>query len=171
MRMWMCHPVILCRKHLVAEYNENLMFVGTLKKGISVKGYIKNNLFEPLSLLKRHEALRREMQNRSYKHDRIIEDVQIKLNHLPKEHIEYTINRKQSLKDLLLRCDECLKRFKQFKDYISPLDSFGNRHRCPDCNNYINFKKSDYAFEFKCPECGTEMNIVPSKEYYVYRKT
>ena len=171
MRMWMCHPIIPCRKHLVAEYNECSMFVGTLKKGISVKGYIDNDLFEPLSLLQRHETLRREMQRRGYKHDRIIEDFQIKLGHLPKEQIEHKIDRKSSLKNLLMRCDECLKRFKQFKDYISPLDAFGTRHNCPKCNEDIEFEDSDVEFQFECPNCQTELNIIPNKEYYVYKKS
>jgi len=168
MRMWMCHPVILCRKHLVAEYNECLMFVGTLRKGISIRGYIDNDLFEPLSLLQRHEVLRREMKKRGYKHDRIIEDVQINLSHLPKKYIEHTIDRKKALKDLLLRCPECLKRFKQFMNYIKPLDPFGSRYTCTNCNNNITFDHQDLEFEFICPHCHHNMTIVPNKEYYIY---
>jgi|SRR6056297_3570296 len=171
MRQWMCHPTILCRKHLVAEYNECAMFVGTLRKGISVKGYIDNDLFEPLSLLQRHETLRREMQRRGYKHDRIIEDFQIKLGHLPKEYIEHKINRKRSLKELLMRCDECLKRFRQFKDYINPLDAFGNRYTCLNCGNNIIFEDSDIEFEYVCSNCKSKLTIIPNREYYVYKKS
>ena len=47
MRMWMVDPSLLCRKHLLGEHLECHMFVGTINKNISIKGYIKNGLCEP----------------------------------------------------------------------------------------------------------------------------
>jgi len=32
MRMWMCDPRILCRKHLIAEHCETGSFIGSIKK-------------------------------------------------------------------------------------------------------------------------------------------
>ena len=169
MRMWMCHPVILCRKHLVAEYNECKMFVGTLKKKISINGYIKNDLLEPLSLVQRHNSLYREMSVRGYAHNIILEDFQINFDHLPKEQIEHKIDRKNSLKLLLMRCAECLRRFKQYKDYISPLDPFGSRYHCAHCLNPIEFETVDEPINITCDNCNGQNNIHPYRGYYVYK--
>lgn len=170
MRMWMCHPVILCRKHLVAEYNECKMFVGTLNKEKSIQGYIDNDLFEPLSLVQRHNALAREMAARGYQHNIIIEDFQLNYHYLTKKQINHKIDRKNSLKLLLMRCQECLKRFKQYKDYISPLDSFGSRHTCNNCRTPLEFDLNvNQPFELSCSNCGRKFNIYPYKGFYVYQ--
>ncbi len=46
MRMWNVLPEYLCRKHLLGEHVEMHMFVGTIKRGVSLNGYIKNKLVE-----------------------------------------------------------------------------------------------------------------------------
>ena len=61
MRMWLVDPKILCQKHLCGEHVEMHMFLGTLKKGKKIDGFLKNNLFEPRVLHKRHEELKEEM--------------------------------------------------------------------------------------------------------------
>ena len=68
MRQWMVDPSIMCQKHLCGEHLEHHMLLGTLRKGIKVDGYLKNNLFEPRSLFERHKAISEEMIRRGYKH-------------------------------------------------------------------------------------------------------
>lgn len=68
MRMWMIDPSKLCRRHLLGEHLECHMFLGTLRRGRSVTGYLENNQFEPRSLYARHEAIAAEMIARGYGH-------------------------------------------------------------------------------------------------------
>ena len=68
MRMWLCDPKILCQKHLCGEHLETHMFLGSLKKGKKVDGFLSNNLFEPMALYWRHKQLSLEMVDRGYKH-------------------------------------------------------------------------------------------------------
>lgn len=44
MRMWMVPPRHMCRKHLLGEHVELHMFVGSIKNGVRVEGYLANNL-------------------------------------------------------------------------------------------------------------------------------
>jgi hypothetical protein len=46
MRMWMVPTKIMCDKHLLGEHVEHHMFLGSLKQGFNLDGYVKNNLFE-----------------------------------------------------------------------------------------------------------------------------
>ena len=55
MRMWMVNPKIMCRQHLLGEHVEIHMFVGTLSRGKSVKGYLEKGLLEAHNLYWRHE--------------------------------------------------------------------------------------------------------------------
>jgi hypothetical protein len=169
MRLWMCNTVILCRKHLVAEYNECKMFIGTLKKGISINGYIKNDLLEPLSLIQRHQALSREMFSRGYKTNIKIEDFQVNYSHLTSEQINHKIDRKNSLRELLRRCPECLARFKQYKDYISALDAFEGRYFCQYCKHplTINSEEINDISNIACDNCKEINKIHPYKILYV----
>ena len=68
MRMWMVDPSLLCRKHLLGEHVECHMFVGTINKNISIKGYIEKGLCEPDKLEFRHNQLSEEMIKRGYNH-------------------------------------------------------------------------------------------------------
>ena len=172
MRLWMCNPVILCRKHLVAEYNECKMFIGTLRKGISINGYIRNDLLEPLSLVQRHQALSREMYSRGYQTNIIIEDFQVNYSHLTDEQIHHKIDRKNSLRELLKRCPECLSRFKQYKDYISALDSFATRYFCQYCKEPLDFniQTINTITDINCSKCGNVNTIHPYTMLYVTKK-
>lgn len=107
MRMWMVDPKILCTKHLLGEHVECHMFAGSLKKGTSLKGFLDNNLFEPTSLQERHQTLSKEMVERGMKHKSDL--IPININHLP----PIKVNEKESLKDLLSRCPECLSRYEK----------------------------------------------------------
>ncbi len=68
MRMWMIDPSKLCRKHLLGEHLECTMFVGTINKGISIKGYLNGGLLQVDKLKERHDQLAEEMVRRGYKH-------------------------------------------------------------------------------------------------------
>lgn len=112
MRMWMVDPKILCQKHLCGEHLECHMFLGALKKGSSVKGFLKNNLFEPESLKIRHDILAIEMKRRSYNHKTpmCFNDYKNSLNTLNETERAVKINRYNSSRDLLDRCPRCRKR-------------------------------------------------------------
>jgi queuosine biosynthesis protein QueD len=106
--MWMCNPKILCRKHLLGEHTECHMFLGTLKRKINIDGYIENDLFEPLSLKTRHQALADEIINRGYNHDSKLEFEEMTIfSYLPNHYINHKINKEVSLSKLLGRCKTC----------------------------------------------------------------
>lgn len=99
MRMWQVNPKILCRNHLLGEHNELHMFVGTILKGKSLTGYIKNNLVEVHSIKSRHEELAVEMTRRGYHHQ----------SPLPQftDYHEGMVDPEKSLAELRLRCKSC----------------------------------------------------------------
>jgi hypothetical protein len=68
MRMWNVKVSRLCRNHLLGEHLEMHMFLGCLKKGISLKGYIKKGLVEVHNIVKRHDNLALELVRRGYFH-------------------------------------------------------------------------------------------------------
>ena len=112
MRQWMVNPKILCRKHLLGEHVEHHMFIGALRKGKNIDGFLKNNLLEPLSLYYRHEELVQEMEARGYKHKSPLTEIDASIVlYLEPNKMNWKINRGQSLSDLLSRCPDCWKRF------------------------------------------------------------
>ena len=100
--MWLVDPKIMCRQHTLGEHNELHAFVGTIKKGISLKGYIEKELLESSSIQNRHDELVEEMKARGWNHKSplVYED---KLN-------VGKIDRDKSLDILLSRCKECRNR-------------------------------------------------------------
>jgi hypothetical protein len=66
--MWMVNPKIMCNQHLIGEHLELHMFIGSIKKNISMQGYLKNNLLEPNSLYARHNELVKEIIYRGMNH-------------------------------------------------------------------------------------------------------
>ena len=107
MRQWLVDPKLLCRKHLLGEHVEHHMFMGTIKRGISVEGYLRDGLLEPRSLHRRHDELVAEMRSRGYNHKSPLLDVDI--SHLR----DGKINIERNIEDLKNRCVECAKRIKQ----------------------------------------------------------
>ena len=103
MRMWMVNPKIMCRNHLLGEYLECHMFLGSIKKKQNLKGYLENNLLEPRSLEKRHKALVKEMERRGFNHKSPLDVRPNDLNSL--DNIK--IDSDSSLKELLRRCKKC----------------------------------------------------------------
>ena len=81
----MVSPRLMCRQHLLGEHLEIHMFIGSLKRGISMDGFAKNNMIEPESLWARHDELVNEMIKRGYKHDSPLEEDLRILNYLSPE--------------------------------------------------------------------------------------
>lgn len=68
MRAWMVDPEVLCQQHLLGEHVEMHMFVGSLRKGLSLQGYLDMGLVEPRRIAERHERLVAEMARRGMNH-------------------------------------------------------------------------------------------------------
>jgi len=106
MRMWMVDPVIMCRKHLLGEHVEHHMFIGTINKGVSIKGYVRDNLMEPAALFTRHDELVEEMEKRGYDHKSPLAE---HIGVAPEDYgIRVDVDR--SLAELVRRCPECRSR-------------------------------------------------------------
>ena len=105
----MVDPKIMCRKHLLGEHVECHMFVGTIKKKVSLFGYLNNNLFEPKELFNRHNLLKEEMIRRGINHKSPLEVVDT--SHLP----SIKVDSERSLEDLISRCPECRKNYLERK--------------------------------------------------------
>ena len=67
--MWSVNPENLCQQHLLGEHVEMHMFAGTIKKNISIQGYIKKGLVNPKMITTRHEQLAQEMKRRGLNHN------------------------------------------------------------------------------------------------------
>lgn len=104
MRQWNVDPKFLCRQHLLGEHTENHMYIGCIKKGTSLNGYIKNGLVEVHNIKKRHDELAEEMIKRGYNHKTPIEDLKYQeIGHIDSE---------QNIKELYRRCERCRERIK-----------------------------------------------------------
>jgi hypothetical protein len=112
MRMWMVDPTTMCRKHLLGEHVETHMILGSLRAGIRLDGYVRNNLLELQSLKKRHDELAVEMVRRGYNHqspldwkekgiDSVVQTDEVKNS---------KVDRSLALEDLHARCSECRKK-------------------------------------------------------------
>jgi hypothetical protein len=113
MRMWMVPPKYLCRKHLLGSHVEIHMFIGSIRKDISMKGYLEKNLLEPKSLKSYHDELVEEMKSRGWKHNTIVsywEDIEMD-NRLGTEVYEHEINKYDAAVELFKRCTECRCRY------------------------------------------------------------
>ena len=80
------------------------MFVGAIKKGISVEGYLKGGLLEPKTLYSRHAELVTEMHMRGYNHRSPL--LAVDTSHLSCGKI----NTVHNIADLRKRCQQCAKR-------------------------------------------------------------
>jgi hypothetical protein len=105
MRMWMVNPRIMCRQHLLGEHAEIHMFIGTLNRKKSVKGYLQKGLLEVHNLHSRHNELVEEMKRRGYRHHSEVEEKWKTAN------MRGFIDRKQSLEELINRCSKCKIRY------------------------------------------------------------
>jgi hypothetical protein len=118
MRMWMVPPKLMCRQHLLGEHLELHMFATTIKQGKKIKGFINNNLCEPLSLEKRHEELVQEMIKRKYNHKSPFPKLKEEDLSYLYEDIDKTIDSQKSEKDLMERCPRCWARNVIYNNYL-----------------------------------------------------
>jgi len=102
MRQWHVDPSLLCRRHLLGEHLEVHMFIGALRKGKSIKGFIEKGLVEVHTLVTRHGELVAEMLNRGYGHRSPIAEID--------ELLMYeagSVDRAGNLLELKRRCESC----------------------------------------------------------------
>lgn len=110
MRMWMISPALLCRKHLLGEHNELHMIAGSISRGKTLDGFVRNGLLEPTALLRRHEALALEMGARGYRHASPLQEYVEALSMYPEHIREAKVDMDISLADLHARCQDCAAR-------------------------------------------------------------
>ena len=105
MRMWNVNPKIMCSKHLRGEHLEMHMFVGSINKGKSIKGYL-DGLVQVDNIISRHDELAHEMSLRGMNHQSPLDDFTY-VGH--NGHVT-----EESLDILTDRCPECMKRYIKF---------------------------------------------------------
>ena len=115
MRVWMVDPRIMCRQHLLGEHAEIHMFIGTINKGRSVKGYLEKGLLEVHSLYKRHEELAKEMRRRKYRH---LSTIDYKWKWIKKLG---SVDKKKNLEQLIDRCLKCRERYSHLDVILSDI--------------------------------------------------
>ena len=106
----MVDPRIMCRQHLLGEHVEIHMFIGTLNRKKSVKGYLEKGLLEIHNLFARHVVLVEEMKRRNYNHCSKVDD---NWKFVEKVGI---IDKEKNVKELVNRCLRCKKRYFEFND-------------------------------------------------------
>lgn len=107
MRMWMIAPELLCRKHLLGEHNELHMLAGSILKGKSLEGFVRNGLLQVGAIATRHEALAQEMLARGYAHQSPLPEVQGALLGYPAHIQNCVVDIAVSEQDLRARCPVC----------------------------------------------------------------
>lgn len=105
----MVDTTTMCRKHLLGEHVETHMILGTLKSGIRLDGYARNNLLELKSLKKRHDELATEMVRRGYNHQSPLDWKEEDTDSLfqTDEVKNSKVDKSLSLEELHTRCSEC----------------------------------------------------------------
>jgi hypothetical protein len=99
----------MCRNHLLGEHREIHTLISSLIRKRKLDGYIRNNCLELKSIKQRHELLVKEMQRRNYKHKSELD--KFDLSYLEEKIINYMVDRRSSLEDLVTRCPNCKKNF------------------------------------------------------------
>ena len=111
MRMWGINPKIMCRQHLLGEHAEMHMFMGCIKKGRSIRGYIKKGLVEVERIVDRHHQLVKEIIRRGYFHNSPLKDSNPKFLGRGILWREGIIDRPKNLDELISRCKYCKELF------------------------------------------------------------
>jgi len=92
----------LCKNHLLGEHRELHTFTGTLRKRISVDGYMRLGELDPNKIVSRHEELVAEMKRRGWGHYSPIDVPDF-------SYVKETpcIDVERNMRDLANRCEEC----------------------------------------------------------------
>jgi hypothetical protein len=109
--MWMVNPKILCRQHLLGEHSEIHKHRHNFVKQHSIAKRIEMGQIEPASMEIRHNQLVIEMLNRGYNHQSPYDMPDI--SYLNNHQRYFKVNTDVALLDLLSRCEECNKRYKE----------------------------------------------------------
>jgi hypothetical protein len=107
--MWMVEPKIMCRKHLLGEHVELHMILGSLRKGISLDGYVAKNCLELRSLKFRHTDIAVEIIARGYNHKSPLDYPDGYSFGQSINVYNSKVNKEKSLQELLRRCADCRK--------------------------------------------------------------
>jgi hypothetical protein len=108
-RMWGVDPRLLCDRHLLGEHVEMHMFLGTIRHGHSVQGYVEGGIVDPHRVYARHEVLALEMTQRGMRHRSpmvITAEDECSMAALPTAVIDAEAN----LVELARRCERCRAR-------------------------------------------------------------
>jgi hypothetical protein len=97
--MWMVNPKKMCRQHLLGEHVECHMFVGNIRRGKNMQGYLDRGLLEIHNIQNRHDELVEEMVSRGYKHSSPLS--------LISTAKAGKIDSKQNIIQLYARCKKC----------------------------------------------------------------
>lgn len=103
MRMWGVNPKYMCNQHLLGEHVEMHMFIGTIRRGKNIDGYIKNKLVNPCLIKERHNELVKEMIKRGMNHKSPMNDYEIIFC------LNVPIDVKANEQELKKRCKNCFK--------------------------------------------------------------
>jgi hypothetical protein len=143
--MWLTDPRLMCRKHLLGEHVEIHMFIGTIKAGKNLKGYIDKGLVSVDKIITRHDELVAEMIRRGYKHNSFITIAEHEMlwNYLCKHKDEvYLIDSLNNEIELVNRCEECRKKSlstetKYFEYNCTVTDIYYSTNFCNKCITWI----------------------------------
>jgi len=100
MRMWNVPTRMMCRQHLLGEHLEMHMFMGSIKDGKKLDGFIRNGLVELENVKKRHDELVDEMKTRGYNHKSPLEIYDPNLT-------GGRVNSMENIEILKGRCEQC----------------------------------------------------------------
>jgi len=107
----MVNPKIMCNQHLRGEHVEHHMLVGSLKKKISLDGYVRSNCLQLTAIQERHDTIASEMISRGMKHESPLIYDPSYLDYLPMHIICAVVDVDASLQDLITRCPDCRSRY------------------------------------------------------------
>ena len=105
-RMWMLHPRVLCRDHLLGEHTEIHQVAGALASHdhgeAIVRGHAERGQVDTSRLAERHDALAAELERWGYAHDSpLAYEDEVNLG---------TVDPAESIADLRDRCADCTAR-------------------------------------------------------------
>jgi hypothetical protein len=107
MRMWGIDTKLMCDRHLLGEHVEMHMFVGCIKKRMSLDGYTKNRLVRIDKIIECHDEIVEEFGRRGFSHKS------------PIGAFDYDyltclggIDISKNLRELEKRCQNCRKRIR-----------------------------------------------------------
>ena len=107
MRMWNVDTRLMCDRHLLGEHVEMHMFVGCIRKRMSLDGYLNNSLVRIDKIRERHDELVREFERRGFSHKSPIGRFDYSyLNSVG------SIDADKNLKDLKNRCPDCKRKLR-----------------------------------------------------------